>query len=131
MDTAAPKPNLDELRQLIEDFDRLHGGKETPEQLRAIGITPEGMGTSQCSQKIQQHMKALSAPDSRGVRAHLVSLRTQLIHANLILRFIRDGQHYDFRPCVNRAEMSYNCRKVFEEITCVMQAGRKHAALPF
>ncbi|KZC35667.1 MULTISPECIES: hypothetical protein [Rhodanobacter] len=84
MDTAAPKPNLNELRQLIEDFDRLHGGKDTPEQLRAIDITPEGMGTSQCSQKIQQHLEALSAPDSRGVRTHLVSLRTQLIHASLI-----------------------------------------------
>ena len=53
MDTGAPKPTLDELRQLIEDFDRLHGGKDTPEQLRAIGITSEGMGTSQCSQKIR------------------------------------------------------------------------------
>lgn len=84
MDTFAPKPTLDELRQLIADFDRLHGGKDIQEQLRAIGITSEGKSTSQCSQKIQQHMMALSAPDPRGVRAHLVSLRTQLIHAHLI-----------------------------------------------
>lgn len=84
MNTAAPKPNLNELRQLIGDFDQLHGGKDISEQLRAIGITPERMGTSQWSQKIRQHMEALSAPDASGVRAHLVSLRTQLIHASLI-----------------------------------------------
>jgi hypothetical protein len=84
VETAAPKPTLDELRRLIEDFDQLHGGKDTAGQLRSIGIVPEGIGTAQCRQKIRQHLEALSAPDPCGVRAHLCAVRTQLIHAYLI-----------------------------------------------
>lgn len=84
MDTVAPKPTLDELRQLILDFDRLHGDTDTAEQLREIGIAPEDMGASQLNQRIQRHLEALSARDPRGIRAHLVSLRTQLLHAHLI-----------------------------------------------